>query len=117
MSKTVQEIFDRLQGKRQEARIIGRKYKEELATSHEYQTIKEQMDKLREKKKKYEKATKEQTGATFAKLDGLKLAIKQDTQMLSDVALTTIMKGEAIQVRDEHTEYEPVFAVRFRKIK
>jgi len=117
MSKTVQEIFERLQGKRQEARIIGRKYKEELGTSHEYQSIKEQMEKLREKKKKYEKATKEQSGATFAKLDGLKLAIKQDAQMLSDVALTTIMKGEAIQVKDEHTEYEPIFTVRFRKIK
>jgi hypothetical protein len=115
--KAIQEIFDRLQGKKQEARIISRKYQEELTTSHEYQTIKEQMEKLREKKKKYEQATKEQTGATFAKLDGLKLAIKQDAQMLSDVALTTIMKGESVQIKDQYSEYEPVFSVRFRKMK
>ncbi len=37
--------------------------------------------------------------------------------MLSDVALTSIMKGDSIQVRDDRTEYEPVFTVRFRKIK
>ena len=117
MSKTVQEIFQRLQEKRAQAKIITRKYKEELGMAHEYQTIKEQLEKLRAKKKTYEKSIKEQAGATFTRMDELKLAIQQDAQLLSDVALTTIMKGEAIQVKDDHVEYEPVFTVRFRKMK
>lgn len=117
MSKTVQAIFDRLQEKRAQAKIINRKYKEELGTAHEYQKIKEAMDALRAKKKTYEQSVKEQTGATFAKIDELKLAIAQDAQMLSDVALTTIMKGEQIQIKDQYVEYEPVFKVTFKKIK
>lgn len=117
MTKTVQDIFARLQEKRQQARIIGSKYKEELTTSHEYTKLKEEMEKLRAKKKAYEKSIKEQAGANFSRLEELKFAIRADAQMLSDVALTTIMKGDPVQVKDEHTEYEPVFTVRFRRAK
>jgi hypothetical protein len=117
MSKTVLEIFKRLQEKREQARVIKKKYSSELASSGEYQKITEDLDRLRAKKKVHEKATKEQAGANFARLDELKLAISQDAQMLSDVALTAIMKGEPVQVKDEGAEYEPVFTVRFRKIK
>lgn len=98
---------------------MRRKYKEELQSSGEYQRIQDEMEKLREKKKKYELSIKQQSGANFARIDELALVIKQDTQMLSDVALTTIMKGDRIEVKDRefNTEYEPVFAVKFRKVK
>lgn len=111
------DIFVRLHEKRQQARIIGRKYKEELASSGEYQKLQDELERLRTKKKAHEKATKEQAGANFARLDELKFAIKQDAQMLSDVALTAIMKGEPVQIKHEAVEYEPVFKVNFRKIK
>lgn len=117
MTKSIQEIFNRLQEKRQQAKIIGRKYKDELATAQEYQQIREQLDKLRLKKKAYEKSVKEQAGANFGRIEELKFAIRQDAQLLSDVALTTIMKGESIAIKNEGVEYEPVFAIRFRKIK
>jgi hypothetical protein len=117
--KTVQEIFDRLQEKRRQVSLVRAKYKEELASSGEYQRITEEMAKLREKKKKYELATKQQAGATFSRIDDLALTIKQDAQMLSDVALTSVMKGDRIEVKDKERqiEYEPVFSVRFRKMK
>lgn len=117
MSKSVQEIFGRLQEKRQQARIIASKYKSELASSHDYQQLKEQIEKLRERKKKHEASVREQAGANFARMEELKFAIKQDAQLLSDVALTAIMKGESIQIKEDHVEYEPVFTVRFRKTK
>lgn len=117
MTKTVQDIFTRLQEKRAQAKIVKRKYQEELAASGEHQKIKEDMERLRAKKKTYEKAIKEQSGANFARIDELKFAIQQDAQLLSDVALTSIMKGEPVQIKDEHAEYEPVFKVTFRKIK
>lgn len=115
--KTIQEIFNRLQEKREQAKIIARKYKEELEMSHEHGQLKEQLEKLRAKKKAIETSVKEQAGANFARLEELKFAIQQDAQMLSDVAITTIMKGEPVQVKGEHTDYEPVFTVRFRKVK
>lgn len=115
--KSVQDIFDRLQERKNQVKVVRRKYKEELAASTEYQHILEDTQKLREKKKKYEQVVREQAGAAFSKLDELALSIRQDSQMLSDVALTSIMKGERVEVKDSHSEYEPVFTVRFRRIK
>jgi epoxyqueuosine reductase QueG len=117
--KTVQEIFDRLQEKKKQVSVVRRKYKEELAATSEYQRINDEMAKLREKKKKYEASVKQQSGANFARIDELALTIKQDAQMLSDVALTTVLKGDRIEVKDSErqVEYEPVFTVRFRKMK
>ncbi len=115
--KSVQEIFDRLQDKKKQVKVVRQKYKQELAFSGEHQRLTDDMEKLRAKKKTYEQSIREQAGANFARIDELALAIRQDTQMLSDVALTSIMKGERVEVKDEYTEYEPVFAVRFKRIK
>jgi len=114
--KSIQEIFNRLQDKKKQVKVVRQKYKQELASSSEHQRLTEDMEKLRAKKKAYEQSIREQTGANFTRIDELALAIRQDTQMLSDVALTAIMKGERVEVKDEHTEYEPVFSVRFKRI-
>ncbi len=115
--KSIQEVFDRLQEKRHQVSVIRQKYKEELAVSTEYGRIREDLEKLRAKKKQHELAIKEQAGANFARVDELALAIRQDAQMLSDIAITTVMKGEAVAVKDDAHEYEPVFTVRFKRIK
>jgi hypothetical protein len=115
--KSVQEIFNRLQDKKKQVKVVRQKYKQELASSSEHQKLIEDIQKLQAKKKAYEQSIREQAGANFVRIDELALAIKQDTQMLSDVALTSIMKGERVEVKDEHTEYEPVFAVRFKRVK
>ncbi len=117
MTKSIQDIFDRLQEKKKQVSVIRRKYKEELATSAEYGRIREDMEKLRAKKKQYEISIKQRAGANFARVDELALAVRQDAQLLSDITITSIMKGERVEIKDEHSEYEPVFTVRFRKIK
>ncbi len=113
--KTLQEIFSRLQEKRKQVNVIRKKYKEELATSGEYNRIQDDLERLRTKKKQYELSLKHE--AHFARADELTLAIRQDVQLLSDIALTSIMKGEPVAVKDDRSEYEPVFSVRFRKTK
>lgn len=115
--KSIQDIFDRLQEKKKQVSVIKKKYKEELSTSVEYGRIREDLEKLRARKKKYELATKQQAGANFERIDELALAVRQDAQLLSDVALTSIMKGERVEIKDDRAEYEPVFTVRFRKVK
>jgi hypothetical protein len=115
--KPIQDIFDRIQEKKRTQSHLRKQYKDALLASSEYQKILDEAEKLRAKKKAYEQSIKEQSDAQFKKLDDLSLTIRQDTQMLSDVALTAIMKGEGVKVRDSYTEYEPVFAVRFRKMK
>jgi hypothetical protein len=115
--KSVQDVFSRLQEKRRQVSLIRKKYKEELTTSVEYQRIREDIDRLREKKKRYEASVRSQGGANFERIDELSLAIRQGTQLLSDLALTTLLKGDRVEVRDaeQDADYEPVFTVRFRK--
>lgn len=115
--KNIQDIFDRLQEKKHQVTVVRKKFKEELASSGEYQRVMDDLARLREKKKKYELSIKQQSEAAFAKMDELALAIRQDGQLISDLALTTIMKGEPVAVKDAHSEFEPVFTVRFRRAK
>jgi len=40
-----------------------------------------------------------------------------DNQLLSDIAMSQVAKGEKIEISDEYeTKYEPIFSVRFKKI-
>lgn len=115
--KSVQEVFSRLQDKKRQVALIRKKYKEELTTSAEYQRIREDLERLREKKKRLEASVKSQGGANFERIDELSLTIRQDAQLLSDIALTSYLKGDRVEVRDaeQDASYEPVFTVRFRK--
>ena len=72
---------------------------------------------MREKKKQIEQTTKEQFSGEFIKLEDLKIDIESDQEMLNDIALNKVMKGESIEIRDEYdNEYEPLFSVKFRKM-
>ena len=72
---------------------------------------------LRDKKKSLEGEIKQGFAMEFDKLESIKLDIKTDKEILSDTAITNLMKGQTVQVRDENDEeYEPVFAVNFKKI-
>jgi len=52
----------------------------------------------------------------FDKIEGLKLNIAGDAQILSDLALTQLTSGQEVKIVDENkVEYEPIFTVRFKK--
>ena len=87
--------------------------RETLDNSAVYGDLKEQIEKLRLKKLRMEDSAR---GDLDQKMDLLKLNIKEGIQVMSDVALTSIMKGESVKLTDsDNNEYEPVFSVRFKK--
>ena len=50
------------------------------------------------------------------KLDDLKREVDTNKEMLSDIAMSTLMKGETVEVKDEYDNvYEPAFKVNFKK--
>ncbi|MBU2542491.1 hypothetical protein KJ785_02955 [Patescibacteria group bacterium] len=113
----IQEIFNRIQDAKKKQKDIRTAYKDALASSLEYQELTEKMKIMREKKKEIEQTTKEQFSSEFIKLDDLKIDIESDQEMLNDMALNKVMKGESIQIKDEYdNEYEPLFSVKFRKM-
>lgn len=111
--RSIKEIFERIQEQKREQREINKLIRETLNNSHEYDAIKEEMQRLRLKKIRMED---EARGDLDQKMDLLKLNIKETTQTLSDVALTTIMKGESVKLTDnDNNEYEPILSVRFKR--
>lgn len=117
MPQQLPDVFKRLQTYRREQRELKAIYRDALATNGEYQSIKEEIEDLKMKKKKIEMAVQDSFKEEFDKLEGLKLNIAGDSQLLSDLALNQLLAGESIKIVDEDkVEYEPAFTVRFKKI-
>jgi preprotein translocase subunit SecD len=67
-------------------------------------------------KKQIEENTKAQFISEFNQLDAFKTDLESDLVLLSDAALSLMMKGEQIEVQDEyHNTYDPIFSVKFKK--
>lgn len=112
----IQEIFNRIQETKKKQKDIRSAYKEALASSEEYKEIKDKVETLKARKKQIEASVKENFSTELTKLDDLKIDLESDAVMLSDMALSKLMKGETVQVTDQYNNnYEPLFTVRFKK--
>ena len=117
MPQSLPDVFKRIQDKKREQKDLKTIYREALAVNGEYQQVLEEMEALKVKKKKILMAVQADFKEEFDKLEGLKLNIAGDNQMLSDIALTQLTSGQTVKIVDENkTEYEPIFTVKFKKI-
>lgn len=116
MSQQLPDVFKRIQERKKEQRDLKAMYRDVLSVNGEYQRVVEELEALKIKKKKILIGVQAELKEEFNKLEGLKLNIAGDNQLLSDLALNQLTKGEAIKIVDENkVEYEPVFTVRFKK--
>jgi len=112
----IQEIFIRIQTTKKKQKDIKSSYRDALAASGEYKEISEKIKVLRERKKQIEMAIKADFQSEFTKLDDFKIDLESDNAILADAALSKIMKGETVEVKDEYeNKYEPVWAIKFKK--
>ena len=112
----IQEIFNRIQENKKKQKDIRSAYKSALESSGEYKEVCEKIKTLRERKKQIENTTKESFAGELTKLDDLKIDLESDAVVLSDLALSSFVKGNTVQVVDEYNnKYEPVFKVNFKK--
>ena len=113
----IQEVFSRIRKNKEEQKKLKEAYKDALENSPSYREINEEFKEIKIKKKQIESDTKAQFSAELTRLEDMKIDLESDLEMLSDIALNKIIKGEEVKVVDEHeTEYEPVFSVKFKKI-
>ncbi len=114
--RNIQEIWNSINEKKREQKQYKNMYKDALDSSHEYQEILEKLKALKDRKKQIENETKNELGNDWDKVDLLSLHIREERETLADVAISTLMKGETVQVEDQdNNPYEPVFSVRFKK--
>lgn len=112
----LQEVFNRIRETRTKAKEIRRMYQDSLISNQEYQEIKEKLEDLKLRKKAIEAEIQEEQIADFQKLDAYKMHVKNDLEMLSDLALNKLVSGESVEVVDEaNNKYEPLFTVKFKK--
>ncbi len=112
----IQEVFKRIQEAKKQQKDLKSAYNDALKGSLEYVEIGDKLKTLRERKKQIENTIKESFASELTKLEDLKIDIASDLEMLSDIALTQVMKGETVQVTDEYNNtYEPIFSVKFKK--
>ncbi|MFH1286852.1 MAG: hypothetical protein ABII02_03835 [Candidatus Magasanikbacteria bacterium] len=112
----IQEVFSRVEKAKMEMKDLKVAYKDALETSLEYKEISDKLKDLREKKKQIETTIKEQFSSELTKIDDLKIDIASDMELISDIAMTKIMKGETVEVSDKYeNQYEPIFSVKFKK--
>lgn len=112
----LQEVFLRIRETKKEQKKLKEAYRDALANSVSYKQVVDELNELKAKKKQIEATTREQFSSEFTRLDDLKIDLESDAEMLSDIALTQLMKGETVKVTDEYeAEYEPVFSVKFKK--
>ena len=116
--QNLQEVFIRIKENRKRQKDIRDMYKDMLANTSGYQELVDEAKAAREKKKAVETQIKEQMASELTMLEDLKIDIESDMELLSDIAMTMLMKGETVQVTDEYdNEYEPQFKVGFKKVK
>lgn len=115
--KDLQTIFDRIQENKKKLKDYTQAYKDALKASQQYVEITDELKELKEKKKGIEAAIKEQCASELLAAEDLKIDIASDKELLSDIAMTQIMKGETVAITDQYdNEYEPIFKVNFKKI-
>ncbi len=115
--QNIQEIFNKTREMKKEQKDLKEMYKDALAQADEYEEIIEQMKQLREKKKQIETRIQGQMGRAWDKLEDIKLEMETHKEMMSDIAMSTLMKGEKVEVKDEYENpYEPIFKVNFKKV-
>ena len=116
--KDLQELFNDLQSAKKEMKEIRAEFKDLLVQDSEYQELLEKLEDLKEKKKQHELAAQRDMGMRWERFEDLKVDVKSIKEMISDVSLTSLLKGESIEVKDAYnTPYEPVYNVTFKKAK
>ena len=114
--QNIQEVFNHIREMKKEQKDLRDMYKDALVQADEYEEIVEEIKVLREKKQAIEARIQLQLGRAYEKLEDLKHDVETEKEMMNDIALSTLMKGETVVVKDEWAnEYEPAWKVAFKK--
>jgi len=116
--KDIQEIFNELQGLKKQTKEARKDYRNILTQDPEYQSILDDMEEFKINKKAIEIEAQSSLGSTWDKLEENKQKIKDLEQIITDVAMTDLMNGKTVEVRDEWDNlFEPIYKINFKKAK
>lgn len=113
----IQEVYNRIQEKKKERKRLKKMLKDGLEASTPFREIKDEMDTIKAKRKEIESGVLASYQHEKQDLEALDSELKDEQQVMDDIALTMYMKGESIIFKNENDEeYEPTFKVKYKKI-
>ena len=113
----IQEVFNKIEEIKKEQREIKKSYRDALSNSQEYQDVVDKLSTLKDRKKQVEEGIKDDFNSEFTRLEDLKIDLEAEKEMLSDIALNKLVKGEKLEIKDKYdNQYEPIFSVKFKKL-
>lgn len=114
----LQDVFKKIKIAKKERKKINDMYRESLLNSKTYQETLDQLKELQAKKKRLEVQIKQDFRSEMENLDRLKQDIQSNNVLMSDMALTNLMKGQTVEITDEDgVKHEPQFSVKFRRLQ
>jgi len=114
--KDIQEIFNELEEIKKTIKEIQTEYKDALSNANEFEEINEKIKELVEKRKQIQTTVQAEMGQRFQDLEIAKDQQKDLKQMLSDIAMSNLMDGKSIELKDNNDSvYEPQFSVTFKR--
>lgn len=112
----LKEIHTRIRVKKDEKKKLSGIFRDVFDQSKPYQEVLEKLKELKAKKAQLENEIRSELKSEMEQMDRLKIDLQSDTVLLSDAALTMLMKGETVEITDDNdVKYEPVFKVSFKK--
>ena len=112
----LKEIHNRMRLSRDEKKKVNEVIRDVFAQSQPYQEILDQLKTLKAKKLQLEHAIRSEFVKEMEQIEKISTDLQNDAQLLSDLALSKLMKGETVEIVDENdVKYEPVFKVSFKK--
>lgn len=111
--KNAQQIFNNIKINKAKLKDLRIAIKDSIDISAGYIDVCNQIKSLREKRKQIEMSIKEAWTSEIVKMEDLKIDIESEQEMLSDIIISTIMKGGTVEIKDENdNEYEPVIKAK-----
>ncbi len=112
----LQIIFDRVKEKKTRQKFLRKEVREVLDGNQELEEIETKIKALRERRKQILLAIEQDMKAQTEEIETLKIDIASDMRLLSDAAMSMLMKGERVEVVDQYgNAYDPEFKVDFKK--
>ena len=112
----LKEIHARIRAKKDEKKKVNVIFKDVLAGSKSYQEVLDEIRKLLTKKTQLKQELWSDFGKELEQLERLAIDLKSDEVLLTDLSLTMLMKGQALDLTDENdVKYEPVFRITYKK--
>jgi len=111
-----QTVFQKISSLKREQKELKTAYRDALSHDKHYQEAAEVLKTMKEKKATLESKVRSDFGPEFQRMEELKQSISDEEMMLSDIALSSVMKGEKVELYDENeAQYEPIMSVKFKK--